>query len=50
MSMKNVNVNMTFAVLLRVASGLVHCLSICHADMYILFLPNTIQIITSALY
>jgi hypothetical protein len=34
---ENVNVNMTFAVLLKVASGLLHCVSICHAAMYILF-------------
>jgi hypothetical protein len=40
MSMKNVNVNMTFAVLLKVASGLVHCVSICHAAVYILFSPK----------
>jgi hypothetical protein len=39
---------MTFAVLLKVASELVHCVSICHADVYIL-LPPKIQIMTSAL-
>lgn len=31
---------MTFAVLLKVASGLVHCVSICHAAVYILFPPQ----------